>query len=1093
MKYSMGLDIGIASIGWAVVNLDKKRIENLGVRLFSSAERPKDGGAVNEKRRTARGLRRRLKRKRVRMNKIKELFVKYGLITREETEKLYILTNEDIDTWQLRAEGLDRRLTSREWARVLTSIAKRRGYKSNRKTESNSDEGGKILKSIALNRQYMESHGYRTVGEMFAKDEKYTDAKRNKNGQYNNCIDRKELEDEIKFLFECQKKYGNQYTTNEFENEFLQVFNYQKPFMTSELMQKMIGKCTFEKDEPRASKNSWTFERAMLLQKLNNLAYQIDAKKVFLDEEQKKKVIELAYKTKSGVKYKKIRSELDIPNDAVFVGLNYYCKPIKDKETGEYKKLTDEEIKAKTEDTIFVKMNGYHDIKAAFERANSIDDFEKLCKYETKKIDDIAEELTRNKTDIEIIEKLRRLNLKDNVIDELISINFTKFGHLSYKALNKILPFLEEGYQYDKACQLAEYNFKDDECIAKYKLPVIPKDEIRNPVVYRSVTQTRKVINAIIDKYGSPFEIHIELARELTKNFKERKEIENKQKENRARNEALKQDIMQHFGISAKPVDMLKIKLYHEQNGKSAYSMKPIEYARLFVNGYVEIDQAIPFSRSFDDSYNNKVLVLSRENQEKKNRTPYEYLGETPNWEEFESFVKTTYRNNMRKRENLLVKDFNADKEKEWLARNLNDTKYMARFLLNYIKKNLKFENYEENDNRVKVKTIVGECTTALRHYWGISSKNRENNDLHHAEDAVIIACATEKFQKRVREYSKQKELYYRNKNGEYFDDETGEIVDVKYKTHDMERPWPEFKEELEARMSDNPIEWIKRENIHNCDDILDEIKPIFVSRMPNRKVKGQAHEETIYSAKLKDKGIAIHKKFLNQITKSEIEMIITDKDYCEMYQSDKELYDTIYERMKLNDFKAEKAFQDSFVLRKRSVKGDGPIVKSIKVPTSMSAGIELNKGTGKGFAANGGMVRVDVFTKNGKYYLVPLYVADMIKDELPNKAIKSGKSQDEWVEMDETYQFKFSLYYNDLVCVKRKNEESRLMYFHGADVSVATIILIKPDGSLIEGKESMRPGVQNLEIFEKYEVDILGNYHKVKNEKRKGGIKKKK
>ena len=69
----------------------------------------------------------------------------------------------------------------------------------------------------------MESHGYRTVGEMFAKDEKYTDAKRNKNGQYNNCIDRKELEDEIKFLFECQKKYGNQYTTNEFENEFLQV------------------------------------------------------------------------------------------------------------------------------------------------------------------------------------------------------------------------------------------------------------------------------------------------------------------------------------------------------------------------------------------------------------------------------------------------------------------------------------------------------------------------------------------------------------------------------------------------------------------------------------------------------------------------------------------------------------------------------------------------------------------------------------------------------------------------------------------------------------------------------------------------------
>ena len=1089
MKYSMGLDIGIASIGWAVVNLDKNRIEDLGVRLFSSAERPKDGGAVNEKRRTARGLRRRLKRKRIRMNKIKELFVKYGLMTKEETERLYVLTNEDIDTWQLRAEGLDRKLTPREWARILTSIAKRRGYKSNRKTENNSDEGGKILKSIALNRQYMESRGYRTVGEMFAKDEKYTDAKRNKNGQYNNCIDRKELEHEIEVLFDCQKKYENQYTTDQFKSEFLQVFNYQKDFMTPELMQKMIGKCTFEKDEPRASKNSWTFERAMLLQKINNLAYEIDQKKIFVTEEQKKKIIELAYKTKSGVKYKKIRSELKIPDDAVFIGLNYYCKPIKNKETGEYERPTADEIKAKTEETIFVKVNGYHEIKTAFERANSIEEFERLCKYETKKLDDISEELTRNKTDIEIIEKLKKLNLKDNVIDELISINFTKFGHLSYKALNKILPFLEEGYQYDKACQLAGYNFKNDECTPKYKLPVIQKDEIRNPVVYRSVTQTRKVINAIIDKYGSPFEIHIELARDLTKNFKERKEIENKQKENRAKNEALKQDINQHFGISAKPVDMLKIRLYHEQNGKSAYSMKPIEYARLFENGYVEIDHAIPFSRSFDDSYNNKVLVLSRENQEKKNRTPYEYLSGTSNWEEFENFVKTTYRNNMRKRENLLVKNFDADKEREWLARNLNDTKYMARFLLNYIKKNLKFEDYGENENKIKVKTIVGECTTALRHYWGIPSKNRESNDLHHAEDAVIIACATENFQKRIREYSKQKELYYRSKNGIYFDDVTGEIVDVKYKTHDMERPWPEFKEELEARMSEKPIEWIKRENIHNCDDILDEIKPIFVSRMPNRKIKGQAHEETIYSAKLKDKGIATHKKFLNQITKSEIEMIITNKDYCEIYQSDKELYDTIYERMKLNNFKAEKAFPDSFVLRKRSTKGDGPVVKSIKVPVSMNTGVELDRGTGKGIAANGGMVRVDVFTKNGKYYLVPLYVADMIKDVLPNKAIKPGKPQKEWIEMDETYEFKFSLYYNDLVCVKKRGQEPIYAYYVSTHRGTGAINLLTHDGSAtIEGV-----GAQNLEIFEKYEVDILGNYNKVKSEKRKGGIKKKK
>ena len=112
-----------------------------------------------------------------------------------------------------------------------------------------------------------------------------------------------------------------------------------------------------------------------------------------------------------------------------------------------------------------------------------------------------------------------------------------------------------------------------------------------------------------------------------------------------------------------------------------------------------------------------------------------------------------------------------------------------------------------------------------------------------------------------------------------------------------------------------------------------------------------------------------------------------------------------------------------------------------------------------------------------------------MIKNVLPNKAIKAGKSQDEWIEMDETYKFIFSLYYNDLVGVKKKGEKEILAYYNSTHRGTGAINLLKHDGSqAIDGV-----GVQNLEIFEKYEVDILGNCHKVKNEKRKGGIKSKK
>ena len=1084
-KYSMGLDIGIASVGWAVINLDKNRIEDLGVRIFEKAERPKDGGAVNEKRRLARGLRRRLKRKRVRMNKIKELFVEYGLIAENEQEQIYILSKEDKDIWTLRAEGLDRKLDNKEWARVLTAIAKRRGFKSNRKSlEENDKESGKLLKSTKENKKYMQLKSYRTIGEMFAKDDNYKDNKRNKGGNYSNCVLREDLKEEVKILFEAQRMFDSQFASEEFENEYLQVFEYQKPFMTKLLMKKMIGKCTFEKDEPRIAKNTWTFERFMLLQKINNFKYSVNGTTYSLTPEEKARVIELAYSQKSGVDFNRIRKEFNLPNDARFAGLDYYVRKKKNKVTGEYEaeKTLDEVIKT-VEKAKVVQLKGFHDIKTAYKNAEAEDAFEEL-KKDLKKFDEIANVLTLNKTDVSLRKELCNLNIDSTVIEELIKLDFVKFGHLSYKAINKILPYLEKGKLYNEACELAGYEFRNLEGEPQYKLPVIRKEEIRNPVVLRSVTQTRKVINAIIDKYGSPFEIYIEIARDLTKNFRERMDIKKKQDANKTSNEIVKQDIQEHFNKNPKPVDMLKVRLYHEQEGKCAYSLERLDYERLLEPGYVEIDHAIPFSRSFDDSYNNKVLVKTSENQNKRNRTPYEYLTCNGKWDIFEAWVKSTYKSNPRKRENLLVKNFNEDKEKDWIARNINDTKYIARFMSNYIKKNLLFDNFEENENRIKVKTIEGGLTTALRHYWGISSKSREN-DLHHAEDAVIIACATEKFQRNIREYSKQKELYYPNKNGEYYDPETGEIVDVKYKKHEMVRPWENFKEELEARMSKKPIEWIKTEKITSYDDIEnieESIKPIFVSRMPNRKITGQAHEETVYSVKHNEKGFVTIKRELSRISKSEIEMIRNSEMCKELYVSNKDMYDRIYERMKNFDFKADKAFSEDFKLRRKSLKGEGPVIRSVKIPVVMNAGVVVEKG----LAANGGMVRVDVFEKNRKNYLVPIYVAQMVEDELPNRAIVQNKPESEWLVMDESYNFRFSLYSNDLVVIKKKGKDAIIGYYTSTHRGTGAINLIADDNS--EKYEGI--GVQNLEIFDKYEVDILGNYHKVKKEIRKGGKK---
>ena len=1062
MKYTIGLDIGIASVGWAVINNDKSRIENLGVRIFKKAEEA-DGKSLNLARREARGTRRRLRRKATRMRKIKELFIKYGLISKEELDKLYVATDTTIDVWELRYLGLDQLLDRKDWARVLTHIAKRRGYKSNRKSDEEDKEVGKLSKGTIENKKILEEKGYRTIGEMFYKDDKFENAKRNKAGEYNNTVLRSMLIEEISILFEMQRKYGSKFANKEFEKEYLYVVTMQKEFITPELLEKMLGRCTFEKDEPRAPKNSYTFERFMLLQKVNNLKMDLNGEKIELSPEDKIQLVNLAYE-QAEIKYSQIRKKFNLPNEVKFVDLNYRLnKKKKDKE------YTEEDTIKEVEDKRFVKLEGWHKIKSELKKINQEEKFN-LIKENPEIQNILADALVRNKTDETIKEYLKDKNIDESLLEAVLNINFTKFGHLSYKAMNKIIPELEKGLTYDKACEMAGYEFKGKLNELQYKLPPVSEldEEILNPVVLRAVSQTRKVVNAIIDLYGSPKAIYIETARELSKSFDERRYIELKQKENFDNNEKLKNYIKETFNIEPKPFDLVKMKLWKEQGGKCAYSLKPIPAERLFEENYVQVDHIIPFSRCFNDSYNNKVLVLTDENQKKKERTPYEYFGEEEQrWHSFEEFVNLTYKFNTRKKENLLIKKFDENKSKEWIERNINDTKYISRFMYNYIANNLKFA---DSELKRKVYTINGQATSILRHYWGLK-KDREESDKHHAQDAVVIACATNENIKKVSDYKKRKELYVNDK----LDD-----IDTRTK---IKEPWPNFREEVLARMEyyDNNGELysLKYGKFWNYDDVdIEKIKPIFVSRMPERKITGKAHKDTMRSQKFIKKGynFTVVKKDLKSISKQEIESIVHNKEYEALYLSDKTMYDDIYEKMKDANFKADKAFAEEY--RKHSKNGNAPIVRSIKVPSMGTAGVKLKNNS---LAENASMVRVDVFESKNKYYLVPIYVSDFAKKGLPNKAIVAYKDEEEWVEMTNEYNFKFSLYPNDLVKIKKKNEKEFFGYYTSTHRRTGAINLISVNGEIkIEGI-----GVKTLEVFEKYNVDILGNISKIKKEKR--------
>ena len=1084
MKYAIGLDIGIASVGWAVLELDEfenpYKIFKLGSRIFDAAENPKNGASLALPRREKRSMRRRFRRHKHRLERIKNLLLTAGIVSEEQLLHLYDGKLSDI--YELRVRALDERVTDEEMARILLHLAQRRGFKSNRKAEAADKEQGKLLMAVSENAKRMEAHHYRTVGEMFYKDETFAKTKRNKEGQYLTTVHRDMIAEEARLIAETQIRFGNKKLAGDFLDCYLGILLSQRQFdegpggdspYAGNQIENMIGKCTFEKDELRAAKATYSFERFNLLQKVNHLRLIVNEETVALSEVQRKKIIDLAYE-KADLKYTQIRKALDLDESVRFNTVTYSDTVAKS------------EAKAK-----FNFVSAYHEIR------KNLDKIEKgrIKKLSVETLDEIGRILTTYKGDDKRMEELGKLDLTAEEKGALLSIsNFSKFGHLSVKALRKINPFLEQGMIYNEACAAAGYDFRGHDHTERCVLLPANGEEMGNitsPVARRAISQTIKVINAIIRMMKeSPVYINIELAREMAKDFNERKEIQKANDENQAKNDRIMERLRTEFHI-ARPtgMDLLKLKLWEEQQGISPYSQKNIQIERLFEHGYADIDHIIPYSICFDDGFKNKILVFSSENREKGNRLPIAYLRAKYGQDAVDKFTvfTETHIKDYRKRQKLLKKVITDDDRNTFKERNLQDTKTISRFMYNYIRDYLLFAP-SDTGKKKRVTAVNGAVTAYLRKRWGIR-KVREDGDTHHAVDAVVIACATDKLIKELSTYSEYCELEYvvEDKESLMVNTRTGEVKNR------FPLPWIGFREELMAWKSDNPAVYLRNLNLESYrNQDFTEIKPIFVSRMPRHKVTGAAHKDTVRSAKHLDEGIVISKKKLKDLKldkNGEIEGYYNP-------DSDRELYCALKKRLTAFGGDAEKAFAEDFYKPSEAGK-TAPLVKKVKICEKSTLVVPVQQKTA--VADNDSMVRVDVFYVEGDgYYLVPIYVADTLKSELPNKAIIGGKSYEKWKEMKEE-DFLFSLYPNDLIRIVSKkgvkmvkvNKDSNrseiapikevISYYRGTDISTASILGINQDNAY----KFKSLGVKTLVCLEKYQVDVLGNYSKVKKETR--------
>lgn len=1082
--YALGLDIGIGSVGWAVLrnqpNGEPDRIQDLGVRIFDKAEQPKTGASLAAPRRDARSARRRLRRHRHRLERIRYLMEQRGMMSVSDIQAMYAAGGFQKSPYQLRAEALDRPLSKEEAVRVLIHLAQRRGYKSNSTAEAAKDEKetGKVKTAIEENRRCMAEHGYRTVGEMMFRDERFWQKHpdgtryhqtRNKAEDYRFTVERAAIVDEVRQVFAAQRRLGTVWMDEDMETAYLSILESQRSFDEgpggdspfSGGIGERVGACTFEPDEKRAAKATYTFEYFKLLQDLSHMRLTgMGMPPEPLDAAQRE-LLKSAALHSASLSYGQIRKKLNLDDDVFFNDLYY-----------------GEKTKEEAEKRKWPQMQSYHKMRTALDKVGK----GAIGTLTEEQLNAVATILTECKSDAKRIAALREAGIPPQFDEALLPLSFSKYGSLSVRAMQKLIPLLEEGLRYDEACTRVYGDHRGLRPGQRTnRLSLKDMEEITNPVVRRAVSQTIKVINAVVRTYGPPDVVRIELAREMSRTFDERRKMEKRQDDNRAANERAKDQIAEYKGDHATGLDIVKFKLYREQDGVCLYSGQNLDIARLFEPGYADVDHIIPYSRCFDDSYQNKVLVLASENRQKGNRLPYEYFGQDEaRWHGYEVRVENLI-HNYRKRQKLLKRRLTEEESTGFIDRNLKDTQYITRAVYNLILNHLAFA--ESAYRKKPVQAVNGAVTAMLRGRWGVQ-KIREDGDLHHCLDAAVIAATTPGLVQRLTAYNKHRETWERPPAG-YVDPATGELIELPQEARrdPFPKPWERFRQELEARLDPidprHQIDLLKLETYESDE----EIKPVFVSRMPNHKVTGAAHAETIRSSKGGD-GFTVTKTPLTNLKLNKFGEI---EGYYNP-ASDTLLYDALLARLKDFGGDGAKAFAQPFYKPKKDGT-PGPRVDKVKICEKATVGLPVRDG----IAANGSMVRIDVFyVEDDGYYFVPIYVADTKKESLPNKAVVAYKAYSEWKEMKDE-NFIFSLYPGDLVRIQSRKgiklnlakggtgekeivRQEGMYYYRGSDISTGAISVSSHDRRY----ESRGIGVKTLQSIEKYQVDVLGNYYKV-------------
>jgi len=849
----LGPDLGTNSIGWALVEIDEYsipfRIIALGSRIIPLDSDSRDqfvkGQAVskNKDRTTARTQRKGYDRKQLRKKDLKNLLEKFKIYPSEELMNIPML-----DLWKLRNNAVNENedITAEQLGRILYMINQKRGYKSAR-SEANADKKDTDYVEKVKGRYTQLKEKNQTIGQHFYNELKTANSNHTYARVKENVYPREAYIDEFDTIINIQKNkhaFLTDDVINKLKNE---IIFYQRKLKSQK---GLVNVCDFESFEttyiaketlkektiytgPKvAPKTSPLYQTCKIWENVNNITLKTKnpegSKYKWSDYyptlEQKEKIAK-HLNTNSKLTFEELLKIVDFKKEYVYAN-----KQLKNGLQGNITYYEIEKVLGKSDllkfntDIIAINKSAYLIDKKTGEILEEKDAFIIDPEIENEPLYQLWHTIYSIK-DIEECKNalIKRFRISETEADKLSKIDFNKqaFGNKCSKAIRKILPYLMQGYDYSESCSFAGYNHsnsltkdENEKRILKEKLELIPKNGLRQPVVEKILNQMINVVNAIIETYGKPYEIQVELTRELKQSKDEREDADKYNRDAKKLNDEVEKRLQSLSVPSTKKFiqkykyivqtrgvidEKGKLQSYKLENAKVTnqciYCGESFSLTEALTGDNFDVDHIIPKALLFDDSQTNKVLVHRSCNKNKTNTTAYDYIaskGEdvlnaylvrVDNWYKSGiigygkmqrlkmSYIEYTERKKLKK-------ETEADKKlwENFIDRQLRESSYISRKAVEILKQICTY-----------VHTTEGSVTAKLRNLWGwddvlmnlqlpkykelkqtklkewtsehgkhkhqkeiVSNWTKRDDHRHHAIDALVIACTKQGFIQRI-------------------------------------------------------------------------------------------------------------------------------------------------------------------------------------------------------------------------------------------------------------------------------------------------------------------------------------------------------